>query len=100
MRQMHCMLMNSFIPRAPLVAMQRERLLIACGVWRSAMGALSQSGLMLDERALRSVAPALDQLYSVFNEVRCTVQSLHEDSDPRLAGLCGRAALNHPTLLC
>lgn len=37
---------------------------------RSAMGALSQSGLMLDERALKSVAPALDQLYSVFNEVR------------------------------
>ena len=37
--------------------------------WRSAMGALSQSGLMLDERALRSVAPALDQLYLVFNEV-------------------------------
>ena len=36
----------------------------------SAMGALSQSGLMLDERALKSVAPALDQLYSVFNEVR------------------------------
>ena len=36
---------------------------------RSAMGALSQSGLMLDERALKSVAPALDQLYSVFNEV-------------------------------
>ena len=47
--------------KAPLLKLQV--------VWRSAMGALSQSGLMLDERALRSVAPALDQLYSVFNEV-------------------------------
>lgn len=35
----------------------------------SAVGALSQSGLMLDERALRSIAPAIDQLNSVFNEV-------------------------------
>ena len=47
-------------------------------MWRSAMGALSQSGLMLDERALRSVAPALDQLYSVFNEVCSIVLGLRE----------------------
>lgn len=31
---------------------------------------------MLDERALRSVAPALDQLYSVFNEVGTSTSSL------------------------
>ena len=44
---------------------------------RSAVGALSQNGLMLDERALRSIAPAIDQLNSVFNEVlqRCCRQS-------------------------
>jgi hypothetical protein len=40
-----------------------------CLLCCSAVGALSQSGLMLDERALRSIAPAIDQLNSVFNEV-------------------------------
>lgn len=39
------------------------------GLCCSAVGALSQTGLMLDEKALRSVAPAIDQLNSVFNEV-------------------------------
>lgn len=54
------------------------------------MGALSQSGLMLDERALRSVAPALNQLYSVFNEV--TSFSLSSQEYPQKKGfLCAQS---------
>lgn len=70
-------------------------------MWRSAMGALSQSGLMLDERALRSVAPALDQLYSVFNEVCSIVLGLREIQHPftRLPCLCIFAVFIHLHLL-
>ncbi len=73
--------------------MQRGCPLIARSVWRSAMGALSQSGLMLDERALRSVAPALDQLYSVFNEVCSLFLRSHKSLDTRLACLRTRTVL-------
>ena len=59
---------------------------------RSAMGALSQSGLMLDERALRSVAPALDQLYSVFNEVRSAELPHTTVCDARPSALLGTSA--------
>lgn len=48
--------------------MNKETEMMLCRIC-SAVGALSQSGLMLDERALRSIAPAIDQLNSVFNEV-------------------------------
>ena len=51
------------------LCMQQHPELRLAAAARSAVGALSQSGLMLDERALRSITPAIDQLNSVFNEV-------------------------------
>jgi hypothetical protein len=62
----------------------------------SAVGALAGSGLMLDERALRSVAPAIDQLNSVFNEVPPASAAL---AAPALLAGCRKPPCSMPALL-